>query len=445
MIPAPFKRSLGALVIALLVAAPAYGQSLKAAVERTLESNPDILIDASRRLSLDQALKGARAAYLPRADLALGGGREWSDNATTRALGLPGDRALNRTEASLTLTQMLFDGFAAKSEVERNQARVDSAASRLAGTSEQVALQAVEAYLEVLRHRDLVELTRENSGIHQRTFDQIKIRSDSGVGRRADLDQINARLGLARANLAAAEANLRDAEINFQRIVGTAPSSLAMPQAPAPAALPQSADEAIRMALESHPVLKSAEADVEAANAQVRAAKSTLYPRFDLQVGATRNRNIDGLEGSSNDQFAMVRMRYNLFNGGADTARINETVQLTSEAREIMERTRRQVAQSTRLSWNALTSVQERLPALRQHAESSAATRDAYTKQFSIGQRTLLDMLDAENETFTAASNYISGQYLETFARYRVLADLGRLLATLGVAPRPESLSASGR
>jgi adhesin transport system outer membrane protein len=440
MIPVVLKRSLGVIALGLVFGIPAHGQSLKAAVERTMESNPDILIDASRRLSLDQAVKGARGAYLPRADLALGGGREWSDNATTRALGLPGDRALNRTEASLTLTQMLFDGFAVKSEVERNQARVESAANRLAGTSEQVALQAVEAYLEVLRHRDLVQLTRENSGIHQRTFDQIKIRSDSGVGRRADLDQINARLGLAKANLAAAEANLRDAEINFQRIVGAAPVNLGMPEAPPVAAFPGSGEEAIRMALEGHPVLKSAQADVEAAAAQARSAKSTLYPHFDLQVGATRNRNIDGLEGSSNDQFAMVRMRYNLFNGGIDQARINETAQQSSEARQILERTRRQVAQSTRLSWNAMTSVQERLPALRQHAESSAATRDAYTKQFSIGQRTLLDMLDAENETFTAASNYISGQYLETFARYRVLADLGQLLGALGVAPREEAL-----
>ena len=154
------KRSLGVIALSLVFGVPAHGQTLKAAVERTMESNPDILIDASRRLSLDQAVKGARGGYLPRADLALGGGREWSDNATTRALGLPGDRALNRTEASLTLTQMLFDGFAVKSEVERNQARVDSAANRLAGTSEQVALQAVEAYLEVLRHRDLVQLTR---------------------------------------------------------------------------------------------------------------------------------------------------------------------------------------------------------------------------------------------------------------------------------------------
>jgi len=443
MIPVVLKRPLGVLLIGLALGASAQAQTLQDAVKRSLESNPDILIDASRRLSTDEALNSARGGFLPRVDLGLGYGREWSENATTRALGLTGDRGLNRSEASLTLTQMLFDGFATKSEVERHQARVDSAANRLANTSEQIALQVIEAYLEVLRSRELVEITRTNANAHLRTFDQIKIRSDSGVGRKSDLEQINARNGLARANLAAAEANLRDAEINFQRLVGLAPSSLSKPVAPIPAVMPKSLDDAIRIALENHPLLKSAQSDIDAAQAQNKAAKSTLYPHLNLEVGASHNRNIDGLSGRNEDKFIMLRMRYNLFNGGSDQARINETAHQISEARQIRERTQRQVAQSTSLSWNALTSVRERLPALRQHAQASAATRDAYIQQFGIGQRTLLDMLDAENESFTAASNLLSGEYLEIFAHYRVLADVGHLLSTLNVAPRSEALIAA--
>ncbi|MDB5839369.1 MAG: bepC [Herminiimonas sp.] len=437
VVKAIFALSSTVVAFSLCAMAPAFGQSLKAAVEQTLKTNPDILIDANRRLSTDEALNGARGGYYPRVDLALGRGREYSDNPTTRVPG--GDTTLNRGEASITLTQMLFDGFGVMSEVERNQARVNSAANRVAGTSEQIALRAIEAYLEVLRLREIVALTRENAGLHLRTFDQIKIRSDSGVGRRADLDQVDARYGLAKANLTAAEANLRDAEINFQRIIGVAPISISKPAEASQLALPASIDEAVQAALDNNPVLKSAQADLEAANAQIRAARSNLSPRVDLQVGASKNRNIDGVPGRNDDHFAMLRLRYTLFNGGTDTARVNETVHLSNEAREIMNRTQRQVAQSVRLSWNALVSVRERLPSLRQHAESSLATRDAYIKQFSIGQRTLLDMLDAENEAFSASTNHVTGQYLETFARYRVLADLGRLLVSLGVAPRDEA------
>jgi adhesin transport system outer membrane protein len=434
---AAFAFSSSLMALAFLASPASQAQSLKAAIEQTIKNNPDILIDANRRLSIDEAVKGARGGYYPRIDLAAGRGIENSSNITTRQPGV--ENTLNRSEASLTLTQMLFDGFATKSEVARNVARLESAAAKLAGTSEQTALSAAEAYLEVLRLREIVDLTRDNAAVHQRTYDQIKIRSDSGVGRRADLDQIDARFALARANLVSAEANLRDAEINFERIVGIEATTPARPSEPLLVPLPNTLEEALQLANDYNPILRSAQADISATTAQINAAKSTETPRVDLQVGASKNRNIDGVRGANDDVYAMLRLRYTLSSGGTDTARINETVILSEEAREVMNRTRRQLVQSVRLSWNALVSIRQRLPSLREHASSSALTRDAYTKQFSIGQRTLLDMLDSENESFTAATNYVTGQYLEIFAQYRLLSDQGRLLPALGIAPREES------
>ncbi len=435
-IPAWFTLSLSVIAVGLALGAPAYGQSLKEAVEQTLQTNPDILMDASKRLSTDEALKGARGGYLPKVDLGMGTGRERSNNAST----LGSDRTLTRREASLTLTQMLFDGFGVSSEVNRNRARVESAAHKVAGTSEQIGLQAIEAYLEVLRQHELVELTRHNLTAHERTLNQIKVRAESGVGRKADFEQIQARFGLAKANFTAAEANLRDAETNFLRVVGASPADLSKPNGPERNVLPKSMDEAVQMAFDNNPTLKSANADVEAADAQNNAAKSFMYPRFDLELGATQNEDTDGVLGGNDEQYAMLRMRYNLFKGGSDNARVNETAQLANEAHEIMRRTQQQLEQSTRLSWNAKVSASERLPSLKQHADSSLATRDAYTKQFSIGQRTLLDMLDSENEYFTAGSNYVNGQYVELFANYRILTDMGQLLSALGVASREEAM-----
>jgi adhesin transport system outer membrane protein len=95
--------------------------------------------------------------------------------------------------------------------------------------------------------------------------------------------------------------------------------------------------------------------------------------------------------------------------------------------------------QTVRLSWNAYRSARDRLPNLRQHAESSRLTRDAYVKQFAIGQRSLLDMLDSENEHFTADSNHVNGQFIELFARYRLFADTGKLLDSLAIPHLPES------
>ena len=139
-------------------------------------------------------------------------------------------------------------------------------------------------------------------------------------------------------------------------------------------------------------------------------------------------------------RYAMLRLRMNLLRGGSDYARVAETRALVYEAMEVERRTQLQVDQSVGLSWNALLSVLERMPNLKQHAEASLVTRDAYVLQFSIGQRTLIDLLDTENEYYTSSVEYMNAQYLELFSRYRLMADMGRLLESLKVAKREESI-----
>lgn len=433
-----FKYSvLFCAMVGALASMPATAQSLTEAVDQTIKTNPDVLIDANRRLSIDEVVNQAKGGYRPKIDLSLGIGREWSENTTTR----PGSDNLTRRESALTLSQMLYDGFGTKSEVERHTARVQSAAHKLAGTSEQVGLRAVETYLEVLRRQELLALTQGNLSAHERTFEQIKLRADSGVGRKADLEQAQARLALSQANLASAQANLREASINYQRVVGTQPLDLSRPAIPE--GLPASMDDAVQTAVANHPILRSAKADIDATHAQTRAAESLLRPRVDLELGTSWNDNLDGVDYKNNDAYAMLRMRWNLYRGGSDKARIAETRIQTLEATEVMNRTQREVEESTRLSWNALETSLDRLPKLKAHAESTELTRDAYGKQFNIGQRTLLDLLDSENELYTARANYVDGQFIEMFARYRLLADEGRLIETLGVTPREETKLAS--
>jgi adhesin transport system outer membrane protein len=334
---------------------------------------------------------------------------------------------------------MLFDGFGVLSEVNRQGARIESAAYKTMGVSEAMGLKAIENYLNVLRTRELTKLTKENLDTHLRIMDQIRIRSGGGIGRKSDLEQVEARVGLARANLTAAEANQRDAEINYMRIVGAKPVALVKPESPATGALPGSDDDAVRVALENHPILRSAQADVKAAEYQQQAAKSFMSPRFDAEFGIGNNQNLDGQPGTNDEKFAMIRMRWNLFRGGSDYARINETGYFKVQSQDVMNRTARQVEESTRLSWNTMISAQARLPSLREHAVKSFETRDSYAQQFNLGQRTLLDLLDSENEAFTAQSNYITAQYLESFSRYRLLGDTGQVLSYLGVEPPPQA------
>jgi adhesin transport system outer membrane protein len=429
----------GLAALGLLIASPASAETLEEAVAQTLATSPDVLIDASRRQSAEETVNQSLGGFLPHADLAYGRGHQRPDNLTIqqtygRRIGQL------RYDRSLTITQMLFDGAATASDVTRNRARTASAAHRVAATSEQTALRATEAYLEVLRNQELLALTQENLTVHQRTFDQIKLRAASGVGRKADLDQIEARLALAQSNVAAAEANLRVAEINYRLIVGTKPGTLAVPKAPDSNLVPKTVEIAIPIAQTNNRLLKSAKADVEAAIAQNHSAKAAMMPRVDLELGISKNELVSPVDNTPDiNRSAMVRFRYNLSKGGSDMARIAETGFQIREAEEIARRTERQLEQSIRLSWNAYSSAAERLPFLQKHADASELTRAAYNKQFALGQRTLLDLLDAENEAFTASSNLLNGRYVELYSRYRVLADMGMLLSVLGVAQLNES------
>jgi len=270
----------------------------------------------------------------------------------------------------------------------------------------------------------------------KKTFNQIKIRSEGGIGRKADLDQAQARLSLSQANVAAAEANLRESNIAYNRVVGAMPDTLVKPEV---AEAPASVDDALNVSLASNPILRSAMADIEAAQAQNKTAQSLLKPRVHLELGTNFNNEVDGVNYQNNDAYAMLRMRYNLFNGGSDVAKISETTVQIQEATEVLHRTQRQVEESLRLSWNSMVTAQDRLPKLKATAEAAARTRDGYAQQFNLGQRTLLDLLDSENELYNGRANYLDAQYIDLFSRYRLMADMGKLLDSLGVAPREET------
>jgi len=427
-----FRNTIKMVSLYIITSASVSAATLQEAVDVTIKTNPDVLAASNEREAVSKEVLQARAGYLPTVDLAIGTGYESTDNTTTRAVSHDNVH-MNRDEASLNLRQMLFDGMQTKNEVLRHTARTNSRAYGVFGAAENTGLEAVDAYLNVLRRQRLVDLTTTNLEAHERTHDQIKLRSERGVGRKADMDQSQGRVALARANQIAEQSNLRDAETNYLRVVGDAVDSLSDPDSPANL-LPKTLDEAINVAIENHPTLKSANADLDSANAQHDTALAVFYPRVDFELGTTANNDLDGVDGHNNDVTAMFRLRYNLLNGGKDKARREETAFLINQAAEIRNNTHRQVEQSVRLSWNALETVNSQMNFFQLHVDSSENSRNAYQQQFSLGQRTLLDLLDSENEVFVARQALVNAQYDQLFAFYRVLNSTGSLLESLHVA-----------
>ena len=246
-------------------------QTLKEAVEQAVQTNPEVLVTTNRRLAADEGVKEARGGYWPQVDLLTGKGRERLDDINARALGLS-DTTSTRRESSIVLSQMVFDGFGVKSEVARRRALVDSSAYDVAATAEDLALRVAGVYLDVLRRQETVAAAVDSLEVHQRIYDHIKLRSDSGVGRRADLDQAEGRLALAKVNLRSEQSDLKDATTTYLRLVGEAPRSLLKPPS-LEQGLPLSEGLALDTALANNPTIKSAQADVAAADAQLAVAK----------------------------------------------------------------------------------------------------------------------------------------------------------------------------
>ena len=420
--------------LGLVMVADSGAVTLEDTVRNTIETNPDVLIAGSERDAVEQQMEQTRAGFFPQTDITLGTGWEYNDNPTTRAVS-GGSKNFNRDEAEILVRQLLYDGHGTESEFERQRARVNSRAYDTFSTAEVTGLKAVEAYLDVIKGQKLVQLAVNNLDNHQKTYDRIVKRGERGVGSKADVQQSLGRLALARTNLMAEKNNLDDAIAAYINVVGHMPVDLQEPVS-REHLLPATIDETRTAALDNQPRLKSAEADVDAAREQHEAARALFFPRIHLEISGSNNDNVDGVPGKNKDAQAMIRGRYN-FTGGKDVARRQEAIYELAQAKEIKDRTHRQVIESIQLSWNAYETARQQLEFFKIHVDASNQALLAYRKQFNIGQRTLIDLLDQENEVFQANINYVNGLNEVTFSTYRILAGIGKLLWNLDI-PLPE-------
>jgi adhesin transport system outer membrane protein len=407
----------------------ALAETLQDVIGHVLKTNPEIRASAYNRLARDQEIKKAKAGFYPSLDVTAGLGiTERQD---------PIRQSLHPRSAILGLRQNIYSFGVTTNEVSRQKARVKSQAYLLQANSEYVSLQAARVYLNVLRAMELHELAKENLVIHQRIYDQMKLRSESGVDRSADLEQVMGRVALAQSNIVVTLANLEDARTDYMAVIGLMPQALVKPD-PVDADFPSSMEEAVESAVKNYPLMKSAKADLEAREFQYKTAKSDAYPKFDLTSDYKWEHDVDW-EGRSEEWTAAVIMRLNILNGGYDRARIAETRHQIKEAEEIYNNTERQTVQSTRLSWEAYSAAVDNIIHLQDYVDSAALTVDAFSKQWMVGRRTMFDVLDTQAEYINAKSDLVRAKYNKTYAEYRVLGATGKLVHALGMQWPEES------
>jgi adhesin transport system outer membrane protein len=419
-------------VFAFASIAGAEATSLEDAVKMTLATNPDIGIVAHNREATDEELRQARGLYFPSIDAGSGIGKERTRDQIRRDQN-NGGRWLTRFESSIGLTQGVFTGFERHYTVERDKARVESAANRVFENSEFIGFDAVGVYHEVLRQRELVDLSDNNVKTHMEIVGSLREQIAGGGGSSADLAQAEARLFRARATLSETLRDLRDSEALYTRIVGQFPDDLNMPEYSGDI-LPGDLNQAVGWVNDNNPTVRIFEADVRTTEAEVGLAEAAFYPTVNIELETEYNNNRDGINDDEWNTQAMVRMRWNLFRGGIDRANRQEALARMSEAKSVRYQSLADSQRAMRNSWFELESSKQLVEDLTAAVGFNIETRDAYVEQFDVAQRTLLDVLDAENELFVSRGRLITAEITEIVAGYRILALGGQLLATLAVS-----------
>lgn len=438
--------ALSAVTIAFLFGAlNARAETLEDSIRKSLQF-PQIREAAADRRAIEYELRRARSLYYPQIDLRGAIGPEYTQNPTIRGidhndapdlLASPGqsssrDVLFGRKEISATLSQLIFDGWGADSEVERQKARVLAAGARVGERAEVTALDTTEAYLNILRNQELLKIAQENVAAHEDTERDAAARVRGGQAGVSELRQAEARLFNARNAVEEVQRNLADAEAAYTRLVGASPGTLVRPILPK-GTVPANANDGVVETLHNNPAIKIAERDIQTAQAELRATDAAFWPRLTLEGTASRGNNIGGIEGEVTNFSALVVARWNLYRGGADVARRNEAMERLNEARDRLERFQRQAVDDLRVSWNAATRAAAQAKILRDRAATQERVVQAYKQEFDVGRRLLLDVLDAQNELFLTRSGLVTAEITSLFGGYRILSVQGKLLESLGI------------
>ncbi len=420
---------------------------LRQVAQKAIVNNPEVNAKYHNFRASVEEVGVAFGGYLPRVDVVAGAGREYIKEPVFSGSKVYNEGYYNRTGWLVSLNQMLFDGFATRNEVKRlNKAQLVRY-YELLDAIDNVALEAGRAYLDVLRYRFLVDLAEDNYVQHRATFEQLLRRTQSGVGRRVDLEQAASRLALAEVNLTTETANLHDVTARYQRIINEAPPRVAFPPALIGRAMPATQKAALERMFKENPAVLAAQENIEAAEHDIAVRRAAYSPRLDFRARADNSENTLNVIGDRINNVAEVVLTYNLFNGGSDRARERQYMERRNLAVDLRDKACRDTRQTLSIAFNDVQRLREQVSFLNVQVGLVEKTRDAYRDQFNVGQRTLLDLLDTENELLSARRAAINADTDLTLAYVRTYAGMGVLSDVLGLkrpdleVPDPQDLS----
>ena len=403
--------------------------SLEQAVAEAIDTHPRIQERFARYQSVDRDQRVATADYLPQLSIRGQVGEEWTNYRTGQEI----DEQLTQDEIGVRLSQLIFDGFRTSANMKRLDREAEAERLGLISEAENLALDVARVYLETLKARDVAELTFNNVQDHENILEFITSRTERGLASESDIAQVAARLANARSSLLAATNNLEDQRTQLRSLVGHDIDTLVQP-VPDESVIPATPKLALQRAFDNHPELDAAKADIQAAEQEVVVNKAGYWPRFSIEADAVQGHDIGGFEGRDEDARLLLVMEYDLYAGGRDTARSASSQWRLHEAKAVRSGTLRQVKDEVELAWRARAVLGNQKDVLRTSVDAATAAEEGYIRQYELGRRTLLDVLNAKVELFLARKNYLAANYDQIISSYRLMNATGQLGYALRVA-----------
>ncbi|MBA3026837.1 MAG: TolC family outer membrane protein [Sulfurimonas sp.] len=429
-----FKRYLFALLaIGSLSFTSLSALTLKESVVEAMNTNPVVQERLKNYRATQQDLNIAESEYYPKLDFRASFGHTEAgaikDSEDGSYNHLVQSDAYENYEASLILTQNLFDGFGTTNKVDYQESRILAAAYNYIEKTNDIAFKMTSAYINVLRSYELLQTARENVQINESIFSKVKDLYNAGLTTDSEVKKIESALALSRSNLTVQLNNTRDTEFSFRRVLGRMPDVSTMVKPDVDVPMPDSIERAALYSINHNPSLLVSRYNIKGAQALWKQNEKDYYPKIDLEVSQNYSDASDrNAFDQPDDRFrARIVLNYNIFRGGADSATSQKNISKINQEIEIQRDLKRQVIEGLDLSWNAYEMIGLQLKDLKEYKDFSAKTLELYKEEYDLGRRSLLDLLAAQNDFINSKSQIITAEYEHLFSKYRILDAMGLL------------------
>jgi TolC family type I secretion outer membrane protein len=417
-------------VFALLAAGvTAEAEDLNGALGQAYLGNPTLDAARAQLRGTDEGVPQALSGWRPTVQGQVSAGSEWSHDGSKAGpnnLVIDRNRQFYPRTYSLTLTQPLFDGFGTVSGTKAAENRVKAGRAQLLDTEQQVLFAAVQAYMSVVSNQSILELNRNNVAVLQQQLQATEDRFQAGEVTKTDVAQAQASLQGAVADQTSAEGDLIASKAVYRQVIGQEPVQLSVPSVPPN--LPQKQEDVVSMSQEA-PVVISAQFVESATKDDIDTQFSELLPQVSLQGSVSRADEQASDRDSTTEGTILGVLTVPLYQAGAPDSRVRQAKQLYQQARRQLDEARRSAVQQAVAAWQALETAQAQITSFEEQVRANTVALEGVRQEQTVGARTVLDVLDAEQALLTSKVSLVTAQTNLVIARYQVLQAVGQLNA----------------